>query len=263
MSELSTRVASVPFWWHSIDLGNGIVTPGDKSAEFLRYELASLHLPDLTGLTVLDIGAWDGYFSFAAERLGASRVVALDHYVGSLNLAKQRRYYEDCLATGTLAEPFEQIPGLWDPHGLPGKGGFDCAHQALRSKVEPVVGDFMELDLNALGTFDVVLYLGVLYHMCHPLLALERLTHVTAGSAFIETQAVEFEGLAGVAACEFYANSELKGDPSNWWCPTVPALISMCRAAGFARVELIAGPPETPSFVDGVARYVAIVRADI
>ena len=263
VSDVSTQVASVPFWWHSIDLGSGIVTPGDKSAEFLREELADLRLPDLTGRTVLDVGAWDGYFSFAAERLGASRVVALDHYVWSLNLAEQRRYYEDCLAKGIPAEPFEDVPGLWDAQGLPGKRGFDCAHEVLRSIVEPVVADFMEMDLYTLGRFDVVFYLGVLYHMRHPLLALERLARVTAGSAFIETQAVEFEGISRVAACEFFPSSELRGDPSNWWCPTVPALISMCREAGFARVELIAGSPGSLGFVDGVARFVAIVRADI
>ncbi len=61
-------------WWHSIDLGDGVVTPGYKSPELLETELAALRLPDLAGRSVLDIAAWDGYFSFAAERLGAARV---------------------------------------------------------------------------------------------------------------------------------------------------------------------------------------------
>src|SRR2546423_15271821 len=65
-------------WYHTIDLGQGVVTRGvDNSPE----RLARVHLPsDLSGCSVLDIGAWDGFFSFEAERRHASRVVATDHY---------------------------------------------------------------------------------------------------------------------------------------------------------------------------------------
>src|SRR5262245_16932913 len=67
------RVKAVPFWWHSVDLGEGIVTPGHKTRDLLWQELASLRLPALTGKTVLDIGAWDGYYSFEPESGGAAR----------------------------------------------------------------------------------------------------------------------------------------------------------------------------------------------
>ena len=87
-AELEEMAESVGFWWHSIDLGQGVVTKGFKTPETLQYELESLRLPDLRDKTVLDIGAWDGFFSFEAERRGAKRVVALDHYVWSLDLAK-------------------------------------------------------------------------------------------------------------------------------------------------------------------------------
>jgi tRNA (mo5U34)-methyltransferase len=65
-------------WYHTIDLGEGIVTPGlDDTA----LRLARISLPQtLSGLSVLDIGAWDGFFSFEAERRSAARVVASDHY---------------------------------------------------------------------------------------------------------------------------------------------------------------------------------------
>jgi len=63
-------------WWHKIDLGNGIITPG-KSDTFKKIK--GIGLPeDLTGKTVLDIGAWDGFYSFESERRGASRVLAID-----------------------------------------------------------------------------------------------------------------------------------------------------------------------------------------
>ena len=68
-------------WFHSIPLRDGIVTPGlDNSMD----KLGQVCLPaDLTGKSVLDIGAWDGFFSFQAERNGAKRVLATDHFCWS------------------------------------------------------------------------------------------------------------------------------------------------------------------------------------
>jgi tRNA (mo5U34)-methyltransferase len=65
--DIERRVAAVPMWWHSIDVGQGVSTPGHKSPALVASKLESLHLPELRNKTVLDIGAWDGYFSFAAE----------------------------------------------------------------------------------------------------------------------------------------------------------------------------------------------------
>ena len=66
-------------WFHSHDLGSGVRTVGIKSAETLQREWEVLSLPPLDGKSVLDIGAWDGWFSFRCEEAGAERVVALDH----------------------------------------------------------------------------------------------------------------------------------------------------------------------------------------
>ena len=78
--DLRQRVGKIR-WYHRIDLGDGIVTPGvDPSPR----KLERLRLPaDLGGKTVLDVGAWDGFFSFEAERRGASRVLATDSYAWS------------------------------------------------------------------------------------------------------------------------------------------------------------------------------------
>jgi tRNA (mo5U34)-methyltransferase len=263
--DLRARVEDVGFWWHSIDLGNGVVTPGAKSSDWLEAELGRLELSDLHGKTVLDIGAYDGYYSFAAERLGAERVVALDHYVWSADMPEYMRYRDERMAAGLPVEPVEAIPEFWRPDELPGRRPFDLAHEALGSRVEVVVGDLLDYDLSKLGRFDVVLYLGVLYHVRHPLLALEKVAAVTEGTAYIETQAEVFPGAEGTPMCRFIESDELNHDPSNWWTFNEAALLSMCRAAGFARAE--ASPPprqrkrRLSALRRGSAPYRALVRA--
>ncbi|EQD47546.1 Methyltransferase type 11, partial [mine drainage metagenome] len=79
-TEIAKAVNEIGFWWHSIDL-HGFITPGGKSQQVLHNEWRAMEVPDLSGKSVLDIGAWDGFFSFEAERHGAESVVALDHYV--------------------------------------------------------------------------------------------------------------------------------------------------------------------------------------
>lgn len=259
--KLTKAAETVPFWWHSIDLGDGVVTPGHKSAELLAGEWAALELPDLRGKSVLDIGAWDGYFSFRAEEHGAARVVALDHYVWSLDLPQQQKYWAECRDNGTVPRQYHTVPELWRPDELPGKVGFDTAHRARGSKVESIVGDFMTMDLERLGTFDVVLYLGVLYHMRHPLLALERLARVTRELLVVETEAVALPGYEHHAFCEFFESNELNADVSNWWAPNRRGLTAMCRAAGFPRIESRNDPGSVPPSRDALHRYRLVLRA--
>jgi tRNA (mo5U34)-methyltransferase len=258
------RAAGSVKWFHSIDLGDGLVTSGIKPATQLEHELAALRLPDLAGKTVLDIGAWDGYFSFAAERLGASRIVALDHYVWSLDLAAHFAYWEECRRRGVAPRPYHEMD-YWKPAELPGKRGFDLARAALGSEVEERVADFMIVDLAALGTFDVVLYLGVLYHMENPLEAMRRVFAATRELAVIETEAVVIPGQESRALFEFYPGSELAGDVSNWWAPNRTALEGLCRAAGFTRVEMLAlSPSETDGSGTSASEpihYRAVVQA--
>jgi tRNA (mo5U34)-methyltransferase len=246
--EIEQLAASVDRWFHSIDLGHGVITDGVKTPEILEPELKSLRLPDLSGKSVLDIGAWDGYYSFEAERSGASRVVALDHYVWSMDLPAADTYWKECSEKGITPPRNEESP-FWQPASLPGKAGFNAAHQALGSKVESIVGNFMEMDISTLGTFDVVLYLGVLYHMENPLGSLQRIAALTEEMAIIETHAAYMPGYEDIEMCEFYSGSQMCGDISNWWAPNQKALEGMCRAAGFDRVEIIKGydqPPHRP-----------------
>jgi tRNA (mo5U34)-methyltransferase len=120
-------------WFHSIDLGHGVMTPGiDQSWAKLQL----LDFPEsLEGKSVLDVGAFDGFFSFESERRGAARVVASDEYCWSQ-------------------------PG--DP--MTDGRGFDIAHWALQSRVEKRWMAVEQISPETVGTFDVVLSLGVLYH---------------------------------------------------------------------------------------------------
>lgn len=202
-SALADRVAQVP-WFHSIELAPGLVTPGH---DHTRDRLGVLKLPaDLTGRSVLDVGAWDGFFSFEAERRGARRVLATDSYA-------------------------------WSGAGWSTKAGFELAREALASRVEDAEVDVLALDPAELGTFDVVLCLGVLYHMRHPLLALERVAAVTGELLVLETL-VDMTWTRRPAAA-FYPSHELGLDPTNWWGPNPEAVIGMLRSVGFSRVEVV------------------------
>lgn len=235
-------------WYHSIELAPGVITPGRAPAEAWENELINLRLPDLRGKSVLDIGAYDGYFSFAAERLGASRVVSLDHYVWSTDMVEYMKDWRVSRQTGVWLPPPHESRH-WQPNKLPGRRPFDAARAILNSQVEPVVGDFMTMNLRDLGQFDIVLFLGVLYHLEEPLRAMRRLAIVTApgGLAIIETEAVEILGLSDTAFCEFFPGQELNNDPSNWWVPNAQALKGLCHAAGFREITLLTEPPRPPS----------------
>jgi tRNA (mo5U34)-methyltransferase len=155
---------------------------------------------------VLDIGAWDGYFSFECERRGASRVVAADYY-------------------------------SWHDAGWGTKAGFQLAREVLGSRVEDVDIDVMDLSVERLGTFDVVLFLGVLYHVRHPLLALEKVASVAHDLVIVDT-VVDMLGI-GRPAMAFYPERELNNDPTNWWAPNVPAMHAMLRSVGFDEVRTV------------------------
>jgi tRNA (mo5U34)-methyltransferase len=205
--DLERRVAAHR-WYHSIDLGGGIVTRGIDDTP---VRLARLDLPaSLEGLSVLDIGAWDGFFSFECERRGAARVVATDYY-------------------------------SWHGSGWGAKAGFELAREALGSHVEDVDVDVMDIAPGRLGTFDLVLFLGVLYHLRHPLLAIEKIAAVTRGTLILET-VVDLVGL-GRPAMAFYPDRELNADPTNWWGPNQEAVVGMLKSAGFDDVRVVTPTP--------------------
>ncbi len=191
-------------------------------------------------------------------------MVALDHYAWGVDFDARGAYWAECIHNGTLPDQSRDETDFWLPD-LPGRRSFDFAAAALGSKVEVVVADFQTVDLDELGQFDVVLYLGVLYHMKEPLTCLERLRRVTREVAVVETEAVHVQGLDDAALVEFYAGSSLRTDFGNWYVPTIWALHNLCRAAGFSDVRTVVGPPAPPpavrgSFTERLGRRLADVR---
>jgi len=201
------RQVSALRWFHRIDLGQGVVTPGldDTPAKLDRVRLPA----DLRGKSVLDIGAWDGFFSFEAEKRGAARVMAVDSF-------------------------------CWNGGGWGSKAGFELARRALNSKVEDREIDVLDLAPETIGAFDVVLFFGVLYHMRHPLWALEKVSSVTKSHLILETK-VDLLSL-NAPAMAFYVGDELNHDPTNWWAPNISGLCDMLRAVRFRRFEITSKP---------------------
>jgi tRNA (mo5U34)-methyltransferase len=153
----------------------------------------------------------------------------------------QQAYWRRCMDQGIEPRPYHETE-FWHPDTLPGKRGFDLAHTTLESSVQGFAVDFMDCDLAALGQWDVVLYLGVLYHMEEPLTALRRLAAVTREMAVVETEAIVVPGLEQEAIWRFFPGAELNGDVSNWWAPNLAALRGALTAAGFGSVRATHGP---------------------
>jgi tRNA (mo5U34)-methyltransferase len=186
-------------WYHSIELPNGNVIEGVQTLAQQRRRLRQFPIAeDLRGKRVLDIGAWDGWFSFEMEKRGAS-VVAVD---------------------AVRNEKLLQ------------------ARDLLGSKIEYHIADVYDLRPVDLGVFDIVLFLGVLYHLKHPMLALERVCALSSELVCVESLVVN-DGYRpdAVPVMEFYETTELGGQFDNWVGPNLACLLSMCRAAGFARVR--------------------------
>lgn len=189
-------------WWHSFEMPDGSRIDGVCSLESLKHRIAQFPIPeDLRGKRVLDIGTWDGWFAFEMERRGAN-VVAIDCWENPL---------------------------------------FHEMHARRNSRVEYHQLDMFELTPARIGKFDIVLFMGVLYHLKHPLLALERVCALTTDLAAVDSFILREEHRPGIghrAAMEFYETSEMGGQTDNWVGPSLECLLAFCRTAGFARVEL-------------------------
>jgi tRNA (mo5U34)-methyltransferase len=214
--EIRARVAELGPWFHNIEL-DGIATApdhflGNYPAE--KWQRFAHAIPeDLTGCSVLDIGCNGGFYAIEMKRRGASRVLGID-------------FDEDYLAQARFAA---EVSGL------------DIAFERLSV-----------YDVGAVGErFDIVLFMGVLYHLRHPLLALDLIREHVAGDTLIfqsmQRGSAEIEPVhanydfwqtahfdrPGYPKLHFIEH-EYADDPTNWWAPNAACVEAMLRSAGFA-----------------------------
>lgn len=201
-------------WYHPIDLGHGVVEREWYIRRRFDRRLKLLQIPEnLKGWSVLDIGAWDGFFSFECERRGADRVLAVDTYA-------------------------------WDtPHGM---DGFLAAREILDSKVEYKRIDVHDLSPEAIGKFDLVLFFGVFYHLRNPLIGLEKLHSVTNKLLICETHVMIPFLHERDPLLVFFPGDEVTRGVHCDLCgyPTLECLKQMLVAAGFKDLDV----KHTPSF---------------
>ena len=206
-------VESVPFWFHTFALNRaeGIYTPG--AARDHRYRV-SMVPEDFAGLSVLDVGAFDGFYAFLAERRGAERVVAVDN--------EQYRLW---------------VASRWGVE-LDGGEGFRAIHGLLGSAVEYRRMDAFELD-GLEERFDLIYCWGILHRVENPLGLLRVLRGRTAdgGSVLVETYGVRPEDRDGPAIRVLTADEVYARDEFVYWGFGHAGLDRLARVAGFSRAE--------------------------
>jgi tRNA (mo5U34)-methyltransferase len=202
-------------WHQRWEVFHNVFTPGRNPVCWLLDEVDFPR--DLSGLRVLDIGAWHGCFSFECERRGAAEVVALS---------------------------------LEDPEAV----GFHRLKNCLGSRVVRYEQQSIyTADRELLGEFDIILFMGVLYHLRYPLLAIDRMRTLCRGTVYLESHVIDenfpiagwwgtkastlkkvHRGLPGIPLWRFYKDRELGDDKSNWFGPNVQAVLEAFESAGFA-----------------------------
>lgn len=191
-------------WFHSLDLGHGLKTKGPATADALRDRLEFLHFPfDLTGLSFLDIASWDGFYAFEAEARGAARVLATDKF-------------------------------CWGGPGWGRQGGFLLAREILQSQVEDKIIEADELSPETVGTFDVVLFSGIFYHLRDPIKSMAAAASVTGKMMMVETH-VSFEEVTRPVMG--YLPRQSRNETSNYWRPNPLMIRTLLKEMGFHHIE--------------------------
>jgi tRNA (mo5U34)-methyltransferase len=207
-------------WYHTIELGDGVVTKGYVDT---RGVVARVPLPSsLAGKRCLDVGTQNGFWAFHLERLGAAAVTGID-------LADSSQL--DWPPRQALADPTGAYLAL-DDRDLH-RRSFEFAKNALGSKVEWMGLSVYDLSREQLGTFDFVFMGSLLLHLRDPVRALARVREVCAG------EAVFFDGVSLVGSVAFRRRpwARIDGTRVWWWTPNRAALYRMIDSAGWEIVE--------------------------
>jgi tRNA (mo5U34)-methyltransferase len=220
--DLRAEIAALAPWFHNLHLPGGIETAPDHFlGDFPAFKWAAIkdHLPaDLSGRRVLDIGCNAGFYSFALAERGA----------GVLGIDTDRHYLRQ-------AE--------WAREVLD-------ARRVRFQQASVYEADHLE------GPFDIIFFMGVLYHLRHPLLALDLIARLKPAMMVFQTLTFGDEAVSPHAREESdfatrerlaepswphmaFIEGRFCADPTNWWVPNHAAVMGMLRSAGF---EVVAQP---------------------
>lgn len=212
VDDLREEVARYP-WYHTIDLGNEIVTQGmfDHRGSEDRHGLPA----DLSGRRCLDVGTMDGFWAFSMEQRGAAAVVAVDlDDPDDLDWPSSLR--------SRIVKTMDETKST----------RFDLARRALGSSVERRICSVYRLDPAELGEFDFVFCGDMLVHLKDPATAVERIRSVCRGTTVITNPVKEQFPYRRRPLAQFDGIKEFE-----WWLPNRAALERLLRSAGFARVD--------------------------
>jgi len=216
------------YWYHCIDLGNGVISKGDYDMDqfISKYELPQ----NLSGLTVLDVGRASGYFSFEFERRGAEVTATdiesfldWDFVGGDVERAKREKEISD--------EKKFSSREIW--------GAFLFATKVLDSKVTARFINVYDIEPDAFGgkLFDYVFAGSITSHLRDPVLALEKLYSVTKRKLIISVPTI------GIGTYEKVPTMCLVGtvdsDRRSWWVMNPSCVEEMLRCAGFKAITQV------------------------
>ncbi len=220
------------YWYHTVDLGNGIVTPGDYD---YRHSLPSFHFPDdMYGMKVLDVGSATGFFSFEFERRGA-KVVSVElpslhdwDIIHDEKAAVILSIMAECQATSPEDAYYRHL-----------KGPFDFCHSQRKSSVRRVFSPIYDLTAEILGDdqFDIVFLGDILLHLFAPLKALNVIAPLCKDRLIIGTDLFADPGEA--PSMRFLGTVSKKMDHRTWWAFNRVCMEEMLRRVGFRDVKLV------------------------
>ena len=197
-------------WFHSFELSDGTLVRGAKTLDVLRAEFNAILAPlTLDGQSVLDVGAWNGAFSFEAKRLGAAHVLATDMY--------------------TWVHPFFR-----------GFEKFLYIRKDSELDIDYRVLDTHQIKRDVVGEFDVVLFLGVFYHLQDPITVIANIAEVATSWLVVETY-LDLDEISS-PAMRYYPGEELAEDPTNWWGPNQECVEGLLKTAGFTEIYFSRNP---------------------
>jgi SAM-dependent methyltransferase len=220
------------YWYHTVDLGDGLVTPGSYD---YRPQLANFGFPeDMTGMRVLDVGSATGYFAFEFERRGAEVVSVELPSLGDWDIiSSEREYIVRQLMTALHADSPEQAHDRCLP------GPFRFCQAVLGSKVRRCYSTVYDLtEAKTGGKFDLVYAGDIVMHLFSPFEAFDVLSNLTRG-ALMTTIEAPFPVEADEPLLAFRGYLYGKEEGRTWWLYNRAAVRHMLLRLGFSAVEVV------------------------